>query len=107
VEDAEATVTNLAVHNPYVTMSKGQTETAFSNRGHHSNFMVWTAWAEESNNTVCREWTLGMEEKMRSYRKKTIREQSSLDANTRTSVGQYSNDDGEFILILTLLVGFG
>jgi hypothetical protein len=43
VEDAKATVTNLVVHNPYVTMSKGQTDTAFPNRGHHSNFMVWTA----------------------------------------------------------------
>jgi hypothetical protein len=40
-----------------------------------------------------------MEEKMRSYREKTIREQSSLDTNTSASMGQYSNDDGELILI--------
>jgi hypothetical protein len=105
VEDAKATVTNLVIHNPYVTMSKGQTETSFPNRGRHSNFMIWTAWTEESNDNVCRKWTSGMEEKMRSYREKTIREQSSLDENTRTSVGQYSNDDGE--LISAVLVGVG
>ena len=96
VDDAKTTTLMLVVHNPYATLRKGQMDTAFPNRGRHSNFAIAPTWTKEENDGVCREWCLKIREKMRRDRERRVEEDGSMDEITRSAVGEYSHDDGEF-----------
>jgi hypothetical protein len=95
VDDAKTTTLTLVAHNPYAMLRKGQRDTAFPNRGRHSNFMIAPMWTDEENDGVCREWCLQMREKVRRDRERRVAEDGSVDEITRSAVGESSHDDGE------------
>lgn len=95
VKNAQATTLNLVVHNTGKILEKGQSETAFPNRGHQANFMIQPSWTGEENDDICREWCRNMREKVRADREKRVSEDAELDENTRVAVGESAHDDGE------------
>jgi hypothetical protein len=95
VEDAKMSTLTLVVHNTYVTRRKEQTDTAFPNRGLHSNFMIVPTWTREESDGLCREWCFYMREKVRKDRERRVMEDAGLDETTKSAAGEYSHDDGD------------
>jgi hypothetical protein len=93
VPDAKTTTINLVVHNPYATLRKGQSETSFPNRGSHANLMIGPNWTDEANDEVCREWCLTMKKTAMANRAKMMKQDETLDDNTKTAAGESAQDD--------------
>ena len=93
VEDARKTIVAFEVYNPWKMMAVDQTETAFPIRGLQVNVQVVPTWKNEDNDEVCRTWCLDY---TMMIAKEFERRKASgdVDGLTKTSIGIYSNYDG-------------
>jgi hypothetical protein len=100
VPDAVGSVAALEVHNPYATMRVGQTGTAFADRGNQANVMVIPTWSQKENDEVCQGWCWEFCAKVAKEFERRKKE-DGVDEVSRSSVGIYTNYDGEFIVRLS------
>jgi hypothetical protein len=95
VPDAQETIIACEMHNPYATMRKGQTSTAFPFRGKHGSIQIMPTWIKAESDEACWEWCRKVDEKVA---KEFVRRKNEpgMDETTRTSVGTYVNYDGMY-----------
>jgi hypothetical protein len=93
VPDAEETIIACEMHNPYATMRKTQTSTAFPFRGRHGSVQLMATWTKEEDDEVCWAWCRRVDEKLaKEFNRR--KNEAGTDETTKTSVGMYINYDG-------------
>jgi len=95
IPDARSSIFACEMHNPYATMRKSQTSTAYPFRGRHGSIQLMPTWTKQENDAACWAWCRRVDEKISNefMRRKT---ESGMDELTRTSSGTYVNYDGMF-----------
>jgi hypothetical protein len=93
IPDASETIIACEMHNPYVTMRKKQTSTAFPFRGRHGCVQLMATWTQEENDEACWAWCREVDAKLAKEFERGKNEEG-MDENTKTSVGTYINYDG-------------
>lgn len=95
IPDALETIIACELHNPYATMRKGQTSTAFPFRGRHGSVQLMSTWTQEENDEACWAWCRKVDEKLaKEFARR--KNDAGMDETTKSSVGTYVNYDGMF-----------
>ncbi len=103
VPDARKSMVAFEAYNPYPTIQVGQTATAYPNRGYQINVQVIPTWTKKQNDEICKGWCQEFITKMAEEFERRKNE-DGVDEVTRTSVGIYSNYDGELLLLAVTLM---
>ena len=93
IPDALETIIACETHNPFPTMRKQQTSTAFPFRGRHGCVQLMPTWTQEENDEACWAWCRKVDAKLAKEFQRRKNEEG-VDETTRTSVGTYINYDG-------------
>jgi len=91
--DTWETIIACEMHNPYATMRKEQSSTAFPFRGRHGCVQLMPTWTKEENDEACWAWCRKMDAKLADEFARRKNEKG-MDETTKTSVGTYINYDG-------------
>lgn len=91
--DTLETIIACEMHNPYVTMRKGQTSTAFPFRGRHGTVQIMATWTKEESDVACWAWCRRVDTKLANEFARRQND-AGIDETTKTSVGTYVNYDG-------------
>lgn len=102
---AQRTLVMFEVHHPEATMKKGQTETAYANRGNQINVQVAATWTERENDAICEDWCRKFTGAMATEFQQR-KQQVGIDALTKDSVGICPNYDGRSPIIKSCNSGF-
>ncbi|CRG89196.1 hypothetical protein PISL3812_06232 [Talaromyces islandicus] len=94
VPDAgQRTLIMFEVHHPGATMRIKQNQTAYANRGDQVNVQFVVTWTQEENDALCEEFCRRFSGKMTEGFQR-CKQQSTVDAVTRESVGICANYNG-------------
>ncbi|PMD45106.1 putative FAD binding oxidoreductase, partial [Hyaloscypha variabilis F] len=93
IPDSWETIIACEMHNPFATMKKGQTSTAFPFRGRHGSVQLMPTWTLEENDEACWAWCRKMDAKLAKEFARRKNEEG-IDETTKTSSGTYINYDG-------------
>jgi hypothetical protein len=92
VPDARSSIFACEMHNPYATMQKAQTATAYTFRGRHGSIQLMPTWTKKENDEACWAWCRRVDEKI-SAEFNRRKNEAGVDKLTRTSAGTYVNYD--------------